>query len=204
MHGCCREWSMLASWRNSEKFLMASMARRCLSIVSRQRKQCTAVSHVTPQDPGRPPLKSSPAGSDQSPSRPASCFSWGPARGFFWEAQRQQVNTRQFLTALRQLRPGRWTEEDRGVSPASCCPSLALRGQSSTSFLTMTAGAHTGWLKHTNPLLPSPHPRCTRCPRWLVQLYKSVFKFFKIHISRDVETRGSKSVSIQGHLLNDV
>lgn len=33
-HGCCREWSMLASWRNSEKLFMASMARRCLSIVS--------------------------------------------------------------------------------------------------------------------------------------------------------------------------
>lgn len=48
-HGCCKEWSMLASWRNSEKFFMASMARRCLSIVSRQRKQGPAVRPVLPQ-----------------------------------------------------------------------------------------------------------------------------------------------------------
>lgn len=34
MQGCCRECSMLASWRNSEKFFMASMARRCFSMVS--------------------------------------------------------------------------------------------------------------------------------------------------------------------------
>lgn len=34
MQGCCSEWSMLASWRNSEKFFMASMALRCFSMVS--------------------------------------------------------------------------------------------------------------------------------------------------------------------------
>lgn len=34
MQGCCREWSMLASCRNSEKFFMASMALRCFSMVS--------------------------------------------------------------------------------------------------------------------------------------------------------------------------
>lgn len=37
-HGCCKEWSMLASWRNSEKFFMASIALRCLSMVSKWKK----------------------------------------------------------------------------------------------------------------------------------------------------------------------
>jgi hypothetical protein len=34
MQGCCRACSILASCRNSEKFFMASVARRCLSMVS--------------------------------------------------------------------------------------------------------------------------------------------------------------------------
>lgn len=47
MQGCCRACSMLASCRNSEKFFMASVARRCLSMVSAGR----AWPSVLPGDP---------------------------------------------------------------------------------------------------------------------------------------------------------
>lgn len=50
MHGCCKEWSMLASCRNSEKFFMASMARRCFSMVSSEtpRSLVTTNRHYAP------------------------------------------------------------------------------------------------------------------------------------------------------------
>lgn len=44
MHGCCRACNMLASCRKSEKFFMASMALRCLNMVSAG--QSKAVSYL--------------------------------------------------------------------------------------------------------------------------------------------------------------
>ena len=57
MQGCCRACSMLASCRNSEKFLMASVARRCLSMVSAGRARPSVLPRV-----GAPPGSESPLG----------------------------------------------------------------------------------------------------------------------------------------------
>lgn len=56
MQGCCRACSMLASCRNSEKFLMASVARRCLSMVSAGRARLSVPPRVGASPGSEPPL----------------------------------------------------------------------------------------------------------------------------------------------------
>lgn len=51
MQGCCRACSMLASCRNSEKFFMASVARRCLSMVSAGESEAVCAARGAPLGP---------------------------------------------------------------------------------------------------------------------------------------------------------
>lgn len=63
MQGCCSEWSMMASWRNSEKFFMASMALRCFSMVSSKTHRPLFMTHL------RNPVRNSLEGANHGESR---------------------------------------------------------------------------------------------------------------------------------------
>lgn len=85
MQGCCRACSMLASCRNSEKFFMASVARRCLSMVSAG--EGTAISAAQGGEGHRAPaaLLGAPLGPLGVEGQPHSELPHGDSRG--WRAR---------------------------------------------------------------------------------------------------------------------
>lgn len=76
MQGCCSEWSMLASWRNSEKFFMASMALRCFSIVSAKTHKPLLIPQLRNQ------VRNSLEGAEQMLQEERSLWAYAKQQGF--------------------------------------------------------------------------------------------------------------------------
>lgn len=76
MQGCCSEWSMLASWRNSEKFFMASMALRCFSIVSAKTHKPLLIPQLRNQ------VRNSLEGAEQMLQEEGSLWAYAKQQGF--------------------------------------------------------------------------------------------------------------------------